>query len=64
VKLLVLLGYDEPGFNSDVGDGNSGGDVGLRRALDALVGARDGEETALAAGRLVEVRRRTKQGRY
>jgi len=43
-----LLSHDEPRFNSDDGDHNSEG-VGLRRALDAVVVARDGEATALVA---------------
>ena len=37
-----LQSHDEPRFDSDDGDDNSEG-VGLRRALDALVAARDGE---------------------
>ena len=37
-----LLGHDEPRFNSGDGDDNSEG-VGSRRALNALVAARDGE---------------------
>jgi len=42
-----LVSHDEPRFTSDDGDDNSES-VGLRRALDAIVVARDGEVTALA----------------
>jgi len=43
-----LLSHDEPRFDSGDGDDNSES-VGLRRALDAVVVARDGEVTALVA---------------
>jgi len=64
-----LLGHDEPRFDSDDGDDNSEG-VGPRRALDTLFMARDGERNGSGrsdwlprSGRLMEVGRRTKQGR-
>jgi len=43
-----LPSHDESKFDSDDGDHNSEG-VGLRRALDAVVVAQDGEATALVA---------------
>jgi len=43
-----LLSHDEPRFNSD-DDGDNSEGVGSRRALDAVVVARDGEVTAPVA---------------